>query len=77
MDKLIKLGVEERKNDTIIQNIETLCYGGYIDSGKALDLVVQQTQRFTKACKEIINEPVKVSKNQFMLDRTLEALNIN
>lgn len=76
MDKLIKLGVEARKNDTIIQNIETLCYGGYIDSGKALDLVVQQTQRFTKACKEIINEG-KISKEQFMKDRAFEALNIN
>ena len=76
MDKLIKLGVEARKNDTIIQNIETLCYRGYIDSGKALDLVVQQTQRFTKACKEIINEG-KISKEQFMKDRAFEALNIN
>jgi len=76
MDKLIKLGVEAKKNDTIIQNIETLCYGGYIDSGKALDLVVQQTQRFTKACREIINEG-KISKKQFMLEQEMHGTNIN
>lgn len=77
MDKLIKLGVEAKLNETMVQRIETLCYNGSIDSGKAIDLLVQQNERFSKRWKAIMNEPVKVSKEQFMMDRTLEALNIN
>lgn len=60
MDKLIKLGVEAKLNETMIQRIETLCYNGTIDSGKAIDLLVQQNERFSKRWKEIMNEPVKV-----------------
>lgn len=77
MDKLIKLGVEAKLNETMIQRIETLCYNGSIDSGKALDLIVQQNERFTKRWKEILNEVDKTYVKQFMQDRTFEALNIN
>lgn len=73
MDKLIQLGVEARLNDIVIQRIERLCYDGYIDSGKAIDLIVQQTKRFTKKCREIIDSG-KISKEQFMLEQHLLAL---
>lgn len=77
MDKLIKLGVEAKLNETMIQRIETLCYNGSIDSGKALDLIIQQNERFTKRWKAIINAPVKVSKKQFMLEQEMHGTNIN
>ncbi len=61
MDKLIKLGVEARLNDIRVQEIESECYSGAIDSGRAIDLLVEQNKHFTKKWKEIMNEPVKVS----------------
>ena len=61
MDKIIKLGVEAKLNETMIQRIETLCYNGTITSDKAVDLIAQQLERFNKRWKEIINAPVKVS----------------
>lgn len=76
MDKIIQLGIEARKNDTVISRIETMCYQGNISEGKALDLIIQQLERYNKTWKKIINEG-KITKKQFMLDKQLEALNIN
>lgn len=77
MDKLIKLGVEAKLNETMIQRIETLCYNGSISEGKAIDLIVQQNERFTKRWKAILNDVEKTDVKQLMQDRTFEALNIN
>lgn len=77
MDKLIQLAVEARLNDTRITQIEQRCYSGEISSDLAFELVCTQIDKFNQKLKEILNEPVKVDKNQFMLDRQLEALNIN
>lgn len=71
MDKLIQLGIEARKNDTRIAQIETKCYSGEISSDEALDLVEKEIVRFNIAWGKIMKE------NQFMLDKQLEALNIN
>lgn len=80
MDKLIKLAVEIRLNDTKISQIERQCYNGEISSEKAFDLVIEACKQSDKKIKAILNEPVKVGKSfdeQFMDDRQVEALNIN
>lgn len=77
MDKLIQFAVEIRLNDTKISQIEKRCYNGEITSGEALDLVIEQCKESDKRIKAILNEPVKVSKKQFMLEQTMHGMSIN
>lgn len=74
MDKLIKLGVESRKHDTKITQIESQCYSGDISSDEAIGLVEKELVRYNIAWGKIMKE---VSEEQFMLEQTMHGTSIN
>ena len=71
MDKIIQLGMETRKHDTRISQIETQLYRLEISESEAFEMIETEIIRYNIAFSNILKE------NQFMLDRQLEALNIN
>ena len=71
MDKLIKLGVEARRHDHNIDQIENKAYSLLITEEKAFELIEQELVRYNLAWGKIMRE------EKFMKDRAFEALNIN
>lgn len=71
MNKLIQLGVAARLHDIRISYIEELSYSGQISSDEAFERIEKELIRYNLAWGKIMKE------EQFMQDRTFEALNIN
>ena len=74
MDKLIKIGVEARRHDTKIQEIETKRYNLDISEDEAFDLLEKELVRYNVAWGKIMKE---VSEEQFMLEQTMHGTSIN
>ncbi len=71
MDKLIKLGVETNRHNTKITQIEQKAYRFEISESEAFEQIEVELIRYNLAWGKIMKE------DQFMQDRTFEALNIN
>lgn len=68
MDKIIQLGIEARRHDTKISQIELKAYSGEITSDEAIDLVEKELVRYNLVWGKIMKE------YQFMLEQHLLAL---
>ena len=71
MDKLIKLGVEARRHDKKVSQIETKAYSLQISESDAFEQIEVELIRYNLAWGKIMKE------EQFMKDQALNALNIN
>jgi hypothetical protein len=71
MEKLIKLGVEARRHDTKISQIETKAYNLEISESDAFEQIEVELIRYNLAWGKIMKE------DQFMKEQTMHALNIN
>ena len=77
MDKLIKFVKLLKEKDNLLTEIDRQCTEGDMDAGEGLDEMIVISKQYDQKLKDLLNEPVKVSKKQFMLDRAFEGRNIN
>lgn len=71
MDKIIQLGIEARRHDSKIAQIESQRYAFNITDEEAFELIEVELVRYNLAWRKVMKE------EQFMKDQALNALNIN
>lgn len=77
MDKLIQMVKLLQEKDKILEDINNQCTYGDMNSGDGLDKMMEVSQKYDQKLKDLLNEPVKVSKKQFMSEQKFHSLNYN
>ena len=77
MDKLYAISKLLREQNQKLNFIEESYRRGMVTGGEAFDETIDICKEYDEKIKAIINEPVKVSKKQFMLEQKMLGMNIN